>query len=1512
MKNIIFDGENYYLFRALNDGNKKDLENGINIIRTDCVRYYEEHGEWGKYSDRSEMSLEEVYDHIKMRYRRDTNCISLTSDANVVLTYHNENPKYVLVKVTPDQMKEIFDAGEYFSKAIEQQVLDAEKNVQANSEIAVILNQIENATSTNEIKNILNKFNPNLSTYTVNDRQYLSDDEQIKIARINAKLKILENSGLIGNIIENVPNAQLLATMGNAYTSCEYIHYGDIPREITIDCPKVFIETFSLLQQARENGVPNSEIDRINGKVLELIQAGYDINERNNTFSNKENMIYVNEQNLQFLMQDYSSKQELRKDLSIDKAFELTGGRIGYNETNMQLMAIRSLSEMLLKKKALVEILKKALPEEKNIETILDNTYCINPELVIKQNGRGHQLSNTVNLLISEYGYDLSQEDTRVLLENVSSLNIEQLLEIYNKGIDTKGIERLLVQTKDKEQRIQFQKGKDNNTKYIVEAIIEGYDWRKTRKLTKDEKNKLAQRIVASDKTGSQIKELYNAIERMVVGEDKFTQDEIFAIIMNIAIDKKIGNTTYTELLRKNDEEKSKILWDNVDSLQTSVISVSLDLLMERGKTIEKLKQDMIRLGISRDLIGQKDVKNIFMANKIISEYNFETELSNDDKKYLIISLLKPTFLNKDSTVYLSTLINKLKKNGMLDQDIYSTIINLSVEGSIKGQAYTNLLHNNEANVIQLLNSIDRSDIKIDNLTLIKAKEKNLTIEDEKSLISELTNIGLKKEFLEQINPRNIFVANEIVSRYNFEGNITEKEKMVLIKSVLNNSNLNRTYYLSTLMQNLKNIGLSEQEIFGSIINLSINNRSTATRGFSYTRLLDTGNKIEELKKSKKEIETKVKRSTIDKALVDNIEEYEIEELVQFYRGLGIEEETILEKDTENLYMIKKIVEEYSQKENITDEESKAILQTMINNKSLNKGESGKILRLIQGFERIGLSGDEICGTIINLGIKGYVTPIIGYDYNRLLSSSKKILELEKYKSVIETKVDRNALEKICFNSHAGTINEMDLISEYENLGIEREFIDSKDTQNLLMAKKIVDEYEFERKLSSREEKAILRLMLRDASLNKGNKGHISTLVKNLKEIGLDTQEAYGVIINSSINANTKSSKNIGYSSLLHNRNNVLELAQYKDNIEKNVDELSLDIAVMNDLEDNEKKEIVKKYEKMGIAPEFIQKKDIRNLYIANKIVNEYKFEEELEPKDKKAILECILNNSYLDTQQGNQLTFLIKNLYKIGQKKQEVYGTIINSAVNGTAIKRKGYSYSKLISSEKITSKLQEYKNEIETKVSKMTIRAASLNTLSKEEVLALIKSLQELNIPQEIIDNKNIKNLYIAKDIVDSYQFNGNISDEEKCILICSILSSSKLNKGKSSLISLVQEIERTGLKDQEIYGIILNLAINGSITTQKGYGYAELIQKPEKFQELIKQNVEIKTNVTEENIEVARNKAKRIMKKTVKQIKEQGSIGDIPSTMNELENMATMEFTKDNPSNTNDMPNDGEQEL
>ena len=73
--NIIEDEENYYFFRALNMTDNKDLEEGkilddagdIVKIRTDRERY-EENAENGapKYSKDAEISLEQVYDHIKM------------------------------------------------------------------------------------------------------------------------------------------------------------------------------------------------------------------------------------------------------------------------------------------------------------------------------------------------------------------------------------------------------------------------------------------------------------------------------------------------------------------------------------------------------------------------------------------------------------------------------------------------------------------------------------------------------------------------------------------------------------------------------------------------------------------------------------------------------------------------------------------------------------------------------------------------------------------------------------------------------------------------------------------------------------------------------------------------------------------------------------------------------------------------------------------------------------------------------------------------------------------------------------------------------------------------------------------------------------------------------------------------------------------------------------------------------------------------------------------------------
>ena len=118
--NIIKDRENYYFFRALNIADNNDIERGISTtgdgkierIRTDRERFEGK----TKYSEDSEISLEELYDHIKMHYRKDTNCISLTSNSNVAVNYGRGSykDKYVMIKIPQNEFGEkIVNAGQY-------------------------------------------------------------------------------------------------------------------------------------------------------------------------------------------------------------------------------------------------------------------------------------------------------------------------------------------------------------------------------------------------------------------------------------------------------------------------------------------------------------------------------------------------------------------------------------------------------------------------------------------------------------------------------------------------------------------------------------------------------------------------------------------------------------------------------------------------------------------------------------------------------------------------------------------------------------------------------------------------------------------------------------------------------------------------------------------------------------------------------------------------------------------------------------------------------------------------------------------------------------------------------------------------------------------------------------------------------------------------------------------------------------------------------------------------------
>ncbi len=128
--NILCDDDNYYFIRALNMADNNDIESGTIFdesgkmfrIRTDRERYVGV----PKYAQDSQISLEEVFNHCKMHHRTDTNCISLTSNANVALMYGRGyyKDKYVMVKVPREEFgKVVVNAGQYMISEI-QKVMD--------------------------------------------------------------------------------------------------------------------------------------------------------------------------------------------------------------------------------------------------------------------------------------------------------------------------------------------------------------------------------------------------------------------------------------------------------------------------------------------------------------------------------------------------------------------------------------------------------------------------------------------------------------------------------------------------------------------------------------------------------------------------------------------------------------------------------------------------------------------------------------------------------------------------------------------------------------------------------------------------------------------------------------------------------------------------------------------------------------------------------------------------------------------------------------------------------------------------------------------------------------------------------------------------------------------------------------------------------------------------------------------------------------------------------------------
>ena len=477
--NIIEDEENYYFFRALNMADNQDLETGIildetgNIekIRTDREKY-EENPENGtpKYSKDTQISLEQVYDHIKMHYRKDTNCISLSSNGNVSISYGRGfyKDRYVMIKVPKKELGEkVINAGQYILEEISKKVDEYISSMDNDRKLLETLNEIDNSKTSDEIKKVIEtrytskeKLDSNKAKLRkgikyrspvarISSYQALNDEQSLEKNKIIAKLTLLERVGEMKPIIPNTANNNLLVqTIGNAFSSLELIHYGDIEKDEIIDIPKEIVDIFALLQQVE--GQDKQVVQNLKEEVVRFVNEGRSIEiPQNSTLLNNYNV---------------------RDNISIEEMYDLTNGKVEYGQANSIVKNMFYLAKSQSNARELANLLNQITGNNPKyheiIKYISDNGFRIEPDIITRQSNRGVKLSESVSL-------DLKNEEIE-LIDKIKKLSTEEQIEIVENG-GLSNIKNIMSSTFSKTQRNET----ISKEEYYAEAIFSLYNWQK-------------------------------------------------------------------------------------------------------------------------------------------------------------------------------------------------------------------------------------------------------------------------------------------------------------------------------------------------------------------------------------------------------------------------------------------------------------------------------------------------------------------------------------------------------------------------------------------------------------------------------------------------------------------------------------------------------------------------------------------------------------------------------------------------------------------------------------------------------------------------------------------------------------------------------------------------------------------------------------------------------------------------------------------------------------------------
>ena len=497
--NIISDEENYYFFRSLEPGDIKDLEEG-NIkdengkyirLRTDRERWEETHSIKPRWNAESTVTLEEMYNHIKMHYSLETNCISLSSNANVARTYGETfSDKYVMIKVPKKEMgQRVYNAGQYMLAEIDKKVQERISQGNIPEEVLEDFRRIDEATESKELKEIIkvkyiapNGIDTSKSGMKkgivykaplarVSSFQALDDEQTLEKNKIVAKLTILEQKGLMGPAVPRIKtNSELIKTLGSAFASGEQIYYGDIEGNRVTDISKEFLDMFALIQQ-----VENQDKKVVNELKTELVK--YIIN---------GGKIEIPEESI--LRDDGTPKD----DISIEEMYQITEGKVEYGQASSIVKNMYYLSKGQANARILAGMLREIIGNNPKYEEIIkyieNNGFEIEPKITTRKSNTGYRISESVNLNLkpNEIG----------LVDSIKTLTDEEQMQIIQeRGLSN--VKEIMTSNFAKMQTMEAIEKED----YFASAIADMYDWGSLNieEISVAERNELIQKLKQSN-----------------------------------------------------------------------------------------------------------------------------------------------------------------------------------------------------------------------------------------------------------------------------------------------------------------------------------------------------------------------------------------------------------------------------------------------------------------------------------------------------------------------------------------------------------------------------------------------------------------------------------------------------------------------------------------------------------------------------------------------------------------------------------------------------------------------------------------------------------------------------------------------------------------------------------------------------------------------------------------------------------------------------------------------------